>query len=565
MNLRWGLGPVFTYEWLRTSRRWQLYAMRSLCVAVLGAGLFYVWLVKLAGRPLTIRDVAATGEYFFYAIVSTQLALVLLVAPAYTAGAICLDRARGTLAHLLVTDLSDAELILGKLAARLVAIVSLVGCAIPVLFATSLLGGVDPEAALGAILVTLGVAVLGGTMALTLSVWGRKTHEVLLAAYLIVGLSVLAAPMAYALASLSAKLAYAPTWLELTNPFLLAFLPYLRPGAPALGVQATVLGISLALSVALLVLAVLRVRVVTLRQAARPMQTPLRGDVARRRSLLYWLFRPCLDGSPVLWREWYCRRPSRWARLIWGVYWILAVIFSLVAVSADINSGNPGRLTPLVNGLQVPIGLLLLSVVSVTALADERAQGSLEVLLATPLSTKSILWGKWRGVYRTVPRLIILPMLVIAVFSLSTGEWLGVFLLGSMILAYGAAVTSLGLALATWTNRLERALTICVVVFVLVTIGPILHLLLRHSEPSGFVMASPFFGVGQLTHLHARQVLTEQYSDCLRWSAVWTAMYLVAALILYRWTVETFDRRMGRICLRARTASIGDNVWRKQM
>ena len=140
--------------------------------------------------------------------------------------------------------------------------------------------------------------------------------------------------------------------------------------------------------------------------------------------------------------------------MIWGLYWILAVIFSLVAVSADINSGNPGRLTPWVNGLQVPIGLLLLSVVSVTALADERARGSLEVLLATPLSTKSILWGKWRGVYRTVPRLIILPMLVTAVFSLSTGEWLGVFVLGSMILAYGAAVTSLGLAVATWTNWL---------------------------------------------------------------------------------------------------------------
>ena len=42
----------------------------------------------------------------------------MLAAPAATAGAICLDRACGTLAHLLATDLSDPEIVLGKLAAQ---------------------------------------------------------------------------------------------------------------------------------------------------------------------------------------------------------------------------------------------------------------------------------------------------------------------------------------------------------------------------------------------------------------------------------------------------------------
>ena len=48
-----------------------------------------------------------------------ELTLVMLAAPAATAGAICVDRARGTLAHMLATDLSDPEIVLGKLAARL--------------------------------------------------------------------------------------------------------------------------------------------------------------------------------------------------------------------------------------------------------------------------------------------------------------------------------------------------------------------------------------------------------------------------------------------------------------
>ena len=37
-------------------------------------------------------------------MVVTQLALILLAAPAATAGAICQDKARGTLAHVMVTD-----------------------------------------------------------------------------------------------------------------------------------------------------------------------------------------------------------------------------------------------------------------------------------------------------------------------------------------------------------------------------------------------------------------------------------------------------------------------------
>ena len=59
--------------------------------------------------------------------------MVMLAAPAATAGAICLDKARGTLLHVLVTDLSDAEIVLGKLAARLVPVLGLVACSLPVL------------------------------------------------------------------------------------------------------------------------------------------------------------------------------------------------------------------------------------------------------------------------------------------------------------------------------------------------------------------------------------------------------------------------------------------------
>ena len=61
---------------------------------------------------------------------------------------------------MLMTDLSAAEIVLGKLAARLVPVLLMLACTFPVLEILTLLGGVDPNALLGAFAVTAGVAVL---------------------------------------------------------------------------------------------------------------------------------------------------------------------------------------------------------------------------------------------------------------------------------------------------------------------------------------------------------------------------------------------------------------------
>src|SRR5437868_4011076 len=130
--MRWTPGPVFRQECLRSARRWQTYAARSLFVACLLAALVVVWWFRVGpAAALSIRTLAQVGEPLFYGLVGTQLALVVLAAPASTAGAVCVDRARGTLAHVLVTDVSAAEIILGKLAARLAWLLGLVAASLP--------------------------------------------------------------------------------------------------------------------------------------------------------------------------------------------------------------------------------------------------------------------------------------------------------------------------------------------------------------------------------------------------------------------------------------------------
>src|SRR5262245_140091 len=70
----------------------------------------------------------------FAAICATmQLGAVLLLAPAATAGAVAEERQRGTLDLLLTSDLSDTEIVVGKLAARTLHLFALLLTGLPVL------------------------------------------------------------------------------------------------------------------------------------------------------------------------------------------------------------------------------------------------------------------------------------------------------------------------------------------------------------------------------------------------------------------------------------------------
>jgi ABC-type transport system involved in multi-copper enzyme maturation permease subunit len=479
---------------------------------LLGAlsSLLVVWAAELAFGPdaLSIYRLARVGEAFFYAIVGTQLVLVLLAAPAYTAGAICLDKTSGRLTHMLVTDLSATEIVLGKLGPRLLSIFGLLLATVPILALSTLLGGIVPEAFFGAFLVTLGTAIVACTLAMTLSVWGNHPHEVLLAAYLIVVVPILAWP-AWELVPASWGLGITPLWLQKSNPFWLAFAPYLRPNAVGINDYLEFLGVCLGLSALLTLFAG-----VTLRRASRrvPIDRPrkkrrflrwwFRGsgplseyddrmlrELHRRRIplrirvfwVLYYILlgwwriprssikREMLDGNPVLWREW-GRRPTRWIRAVWILYFVLSFLAAVTALNAP-QSVLDGELPGLVAGLQYTLGLLLVIINAATSLYEERVRGNLDVLLTTPIPTAIIVWAKWVASFRGAVLVMAVP-LVMAVWLAGNASCL--FQLGMMMLAYGAAATSLGLAMATWVKRLSMALAFVVMIVVVLAVVPVL-------------------------------------------------------------------------------------------
>lgn len=547
MTRRVGLGPVFALEWLTTSRRWQVYAGRAAFVGVLLVGLSSVWLSRVAGRPpASIGEMATVGRSFFVAIALVQFTLILLAAPAALAGAICQEKARGNLALLLLTDLSDAEIVLGKLAARLLTVLGLACCALPVLALGALLGGIDPLALVGTFLISIGVAVLGGSIAFALSVWGTRTHEVLLATFAVYLVWLLAAPI-WEFFTWLRGLPPLPRWAVVSHPTFLAFAPYVRPGEIGLGDYLGFLAGALAVSSALVALAIGRMRAVVVRQADGP------ADRAARRGAGVG---PRLDRGPMHWYEWHRKRPTPWLRALTRFYFALAVGFSALAVEDAFRTStpSPGWFPAYVDAFQVAIGMMLLLIPASLATAEERSRGSLDILLTTPISSRRIVLAKWWGVYRQVPQVLALPAVVASALAWrdETGRGALVLLLAN-VLAAAAAWTSLGLALSTWIPRVGRSVSTAVAFYTMGAFGlPVLAMTL-FSGPwaigQGLAMMSPFYGTFNLTV----GIVTPRYFDgLLAWGLGWAVAQTAMAAALLLATLATFDRCLGRMPERSR-------------
>ena len=405
---RWGIGPVFAYESLLTARRWQIYVVRSLFVAVILSGMTIVWITKDQhnGRvvvPLTpYQQFAKLGEWFFYAMAGIQVTLVMLAAPAATAGSICMDRARGTLLHVMVTDLSDVEIVLGKLGARLAPIVGLIACGVPVACLSALLGGVEFGAIAGLFVVSLSLALLVCALALSISMRATKVHEVLMAVYMILGLWLMALPIWSGLAS-SGKIMAPPEWFVKANPYVLVFVPYSKPGFAGVIDFAVFAGVTVLVSAALLLLSIATMRGVVIKQSGRPQEPRRRLLPDLKRFFPSWPS-PQLEENPVLWREWSRNRPSKLARRLWAVLFLIIWMSMAWGTYESISEGTDQADNGFGFGMMILLmfGLLMLSATAPTALADERVLGSLDALLATPLSSRSILAAKWWGTYRQV-------------------------------------------------------------------------------------------------------------------------------------------------------------------
>ncbi len=593
-------GPVFVYESILAARRWQHYAGRAVFVLLILIGLWIVWSNSATNNSVAVatptgqivyqqttslQQLAQVGEGFFYTLVIVQLSIVMLAAPAATAGSICIDRARGSLLHVMVTDLSDSEIVLGKMASRLVPTLGLIAAALPVASIGALLGGIDLDALTGLMVVSVGLAVLGCTLSMAVALVATKVHEVLMAVYLIEGMSLLIVPFWRGVSSKT--IPPPPDVLVKLNPYVLAIAPYAWPRYVVWSDFAIFAAFSLAVSGVLTLICVLSLRKVAMTSPGHRRRFAFFGPPA-------WLTRyqdrsgPTLDSNPVLWREWHRNRPSRFSRMLWALLWTLtwgSVLMGFVeylAIPPGVAMARGGFID-MGMIIQMLFGLLFFCAMAPTSLAEERMRGSLDVLISTPLTTREIVAGKWWGSFRMILPIAILPVLIIVFYSavlpaidpamagIGFGEPIVPLNLTDRIVATpimlgqlmstGALIASLGIWLATRIQRVGRAVTAGVILFFVLGIGwammmelvvmPLYHEFWSDNRGYDQTFMNATMSVSLLGPVISLSNLQQTMFEPREWIWVMNAAGSIVkgciALLLFNRTVRIFDRHLGRV------------------
>jgi ABC-type transport system involved in multi-copper enzyme maturation permease subunit len=189
-------GPVFVQDAVYSARRANLAILRAGYGALLIGVLFVFYAGALQGQTLDLwtlmwqpnrvsrNQMARMGAVFFMLFSFAQLGTVLLITPVCAAGAISEEKERRSLEFLLVTDLRNHEIALGKVAARISFLALLVLTGLPVAVSLQFLGGIDPNQVLAVFAMTASTLFSVAALSLACSVAVRSTRLAIFLSYM---------------------------------------------------------------------------------------------------------------------------------------------------------------------------------------------------------------------------------------------------------------------------------------------------------------------------------------------------------------------------------------------
>ena len=453
------VGPILTRELVTSPRRVRHYLARSAYVGILFVLMWTAWqaVVGLAGVD-SVGSLARFGTILFQVLAYVQLSLVCFFAPLYAASSICAEKDRRTLVLLLMTDLYNHELVLGKLLASLLQVGVMLLAAVPLFCACVLLGGVSLAQAALALAVTVAAAMVTGSLGALVAFWRDKTYQALaitlltlvLVVALLEGVSAAYPHAVIGPASLDG-------WRLMLNPFRAmwfvaqplaasaATLPGI--GSPAVGYMVTALVVSAVLNVAS-VLGVRRWNTTTDRGTARDeSDSHVADDSPQARAAAHAEPQPTRTvwDNPVLWRELRTRAYGRRILLIKAAY---VLLFALVVAYLVGLQNAPGPVSPIrIVAALVPlviVSLFLINAQAVTSVTTERDSRALDLLLVTDLQPKEFIVGKVVGVVYNSAPMIVLPLALI-VYLLAGGliafeSFLFLFIDTAILMAFAVAL-----------------------------------------------------------------------------------------------------------------------------
>jgi ABC-type transport system involved in multi-copper enzyme maturation permease subunit len=501
------VGPVFTREIVTSPRRARLYVSRAAYVAGLLVLVCTAWLL-LAGTQVVrnLSDMARFGAMLFQIIAPLQLALALFFAALSAASAVAQEKDRRTLVLLLLTNLSNSELVLGKLLAGMLNVLVLLAASFPLFMLVTLFGGISFAQIARVFAVTASAALAAGSLGSTLALWREKTFQTLALTVLAL-VFWLAAGEALAHGALGAGWAgiSAETWAQGLSPWqtiLAAARPSLdtQHALPYVGTPVNLFVlVACVLCAGLNLVAILLVRVwnpsreVRASTAAEEPESiwglteeaaAVRRAATRNVHAAGGRTREVWD-NPILWRE-----IATWAYgrriLIIRVAYLALVAAAMIALRGIVLAEQRPAIgsTALILVPLFVLSLVLVNAQAVTALTSERDVKAIDLLLVTDLTAKEFVFGKLAGVFYNTKEMILLPMAACVYLWYAralAGENLLYVLGGLVVMNVFVAVLGLHSGMSYGNSRTAIGVSLGTVFFLFVGIATCMRMMVAFS------------------------------------------------------------------------------------
>jgi ABC-type Na+ efflux pump permease subunit len=443
-------------------RRAGHYGVRVALLGLLGVLGVTTWQATVGfSRDPGLGETARFGLLLFQIIAYVELLLLLFFAALSAASAVSQEKDRRTFLLLLITDMRDYEIVLGKLVGALLPITTYLIVSLPVLAFLLLLGGVDPTQVVQAAAVLFAATLAAGSLGGLVALWRDKTFQALALSVLFLALYL---SLVQGIGVVGPQLHPQTDWERVSqwlDPFR-AMRAVLDPDPSQLGAVHPAYGFALSmLAVCLIVNAFGIWKLRDWNPSGEPImqregpQADPEADLTPEQLQEFRAKAHAAPGelravgpNPVLWRETatlaYGRRP-RLVKLAFGVVLALVLYFALAELQAP--GGRPSFAAAY--GL-VPIAvlsLLLVSAQAATSVTSERDGGALDVLLVTDISPREFVFGKLLGVLWNTKEYLIPPLILAGYYAfegLLTRTPTGVDLATRLALNFGPLVAVLG-------------------------------------------------------------------------------------------------------------------------
>jgi ABC-type transport system involved in multi-copper enzyme maturation permease subunit len=504
-------GPVFNVELLALSRRGRYYVFRFLyglillAIVWLNDPMFYRYPYADPNRTISIQEMSRLGYTIFAALAWTQGLAILFLTPALVSGVIADERQRKTLQYLLASCLTSGEIVVGKLAARLLFTAAFLTVGLPVFVMLSFLGGVDPYFVLIFFASSASLMFFLGTMSILISTHAKRPRDAISMMYILEFAWLFVPTMLTRFFPwLGGIWAQGFEWVRpavdvvaWSSPFYLPFLAMGGWNSLLLSIY-WMIGLQVGFGIVMLGLAVLRLRPTSRRE----------GGAARITARSLWfLKRPeCLDDA-MLWKECFVAKSPLSNQiaitLVFLVVGGMMVYFSYDTFKAAFRelldqgyTSGPARigynesLRVILTLLYVCVAIGVASAASNT-LTGERDEDTWVSLVSTPLTPYEILRGKLLGALWTM-RWVVALWLAFAISGLAVGSLhpVGFFAVWMLLVVYTLFICALGMTFSLWSRTSGRSLLATIIT--LVTLNGVYLLL---NIPFQVESATIYFGV----------------------------------------------------------------------